>query len=408
VNTLTHHKKEENSSSGLDIAGLLDLLKKFQQIELYDFQMDMKNLELRFEPGIGGSIMPQLKLPSAIATKPAALIQQTFTPPIDKYSGKIAEVTLGATKSQGGTRGKAITIGGETSPAFYTFESPVIHPPIVTLDVFDMEVPLSKAVKMHFKEVLHDPAEWAKLAVNKFGADMVTIHLISIDPLLKDAPPKDALKTIEKVLQAVDVPLVIGGCGDPVKDEALFEEVAVAFPGERFLLSSLTRDMNIEKSAKLAKKNNHAVLSFTPMDLNMAREQNRKLYDYLAPEDIVMDLSTAALGYGLDYAFTNMERARLAGLMGDNELAHPMSSGTTNAWAAREAWLKMDAKWEPRELRGPLWEVTTALTLLLAGVDMFMMIHPAAVKTLKEVTKRLSSGQKADASKYLEWVTAKP
>jgi acetyl-CoA decarbonylase/synthase complex subunit delta len=248
----------------------------------------------------------------------------------------------------------------------------------------------------------------AKLAVNKFGADMVTIHLISIDPLLKDAPPKAALKTIEKVLQAVDVPLVIGGCGDPVKDEALFEEVAVAFPGERFLLSSLTRDMNIEKSAKLAKKNNHAVLSFTPMDLNMAREQNRKLYDYLAPEDIVMDLSTAALGYGLDYAFTNMERARLAGLMGDNELAHPMSSGTTNAWAAREAWLKMDVKWEPRELRGPLWEVTTALTLLLAGVDMFMMIHPAAVKTLKEVTKRLSSGQKADASKYLEWVTAKP
>ncbi len=408
MNTLTHHKKEENSSSGLDIDGLLDLLKKFQQIELYDFQMDMKNLELRFEPGIGGSIMPQLKIPSAIATKPTALIQQTFTPPIDKYTGKIAEVTLGATKGQGGTRGKAITIGGEKSPPFYTFESPVTHPPIVTLDVFDMEVPLSKAVKMHFKEVLHDPAEWAKLAVNKFGADMVTIHLISIDPLLKDAPPKDALKTIEKVLQAVDVPLVIGGCGDPVKDEALFEEVAVAFPGERFLLSSLTRDMNIEKSAKLAKKNNHAVLSFTPMDLNMAREQNRKLYDYLAPEDIVMDLSTAALGYGLDYAFTNMERARLAGLMGDNELAHPMSSGTTNAWAAREAWLKMDAKWEPRELRGPLWEVTTALTLLLAGVDMFMMIHPAAVKTLKEVTKRLSSGQKADASKYLEWVTAKP
>lgn len=407
MKTLTQHKKEENSSAGLDVTELLDLLKKFQQIELHDFEIEAKNLEFRFETGIGGSIMPQLKLPSAIATKPASLLQQTFTPPIDKYSGKIAEVTLGATKSQGGTRGKAITIGGEKSPAFYTFESPVINPPIVTLDVFDMEVPLSKAVKMHFKEVLHDPAEWAKLAVNKYGADMVTIHLISIDPLLKDAKPKDTLKTIEKVLQAVDVPLVIGGCGDPVKDTELFEEVATAFPGERFLLSSFTRDMEIEKIAKLAKKNNHAVLSFTPMDLNMARELNRKLYDYLSPQDIIIDLSTAALGYGLDYAFTNMERARLAGLMGDSELAHPMSSGTTNAWAAREAWLKMDDKWEPRELRGPLWEVTTALTLLLAGVDMFMMIHPAAVKTLKEVTKRLSSGQKADASKYLDWVSAK-
>jgi len=109
----------------------------------------------------------------------------------------------------------------------------------------------------------------------------------------------------------------------------------------------------------------------------------------------------------LDYAFTNMERARLAGLMGDAELAHPMSSGTTNAWAAREAWLKMAPEWEPRELRGPLWEVTTALTLLLAGVDLFMMMHPAAVKTLKGVTAQLVSGKKADATKFAEWVSLK-
>jgi len=405
---LPHHENKDSNPLKLN-PELLDLLAKFQEIEIEDFQMEVGDMELSFEPGVGGQLMPKLKLPSSLKLgKPTSLMQTPFVLPIENYPGKIVEVKLGATRSEGGTRGKTITIGGETTPAFYTFERPTIHPPIVTLDVFDMEVPLSKAVKMHVKDVVGDPAEWAKLAVNKFGADMVTIHLISVDPLLKDAQPKDAVKTIEKVLQAVDVPLVIGGCGDPVKDTALFEEVTQAFPGERFLLNSFTRDMEIEKIAKLAKKNNHAVLSFTPMDLNMARELNRKLYDYLAPEDIVIDLSTAALGYGLDYAFTNMERARLAGLMGDNELAHPMSSGTTNAWAAREAWLKMDAKWEPRELRGPLWEATTALTLLLAGVDMFMMIHPAAVKTLKDVINRLSNGQKVDASKYLDWVTAKP
>ncbi|MGD6810069.1 MAG: CO dehydrogenase/acetyl-CoA synthase subunit delta [Candidatus Bathyarchaeia archaeon] len=397
--------KKDDKNAGIDVSELLDLLVKFQNLELHDFQLEAKNLELRVDAGVAS--FPGLKLPSAVPTKPAALMQQTFNLPIEKYSGSIAEVKLGATKSEGGTRGRSLTIGGEKSPAFYTFESPVIHKPVVTLDVFDMEVPLSKAVKMHVKEVLGDPAAWAKLAVEKFGADMVTIHLISIDPLLKDATPKSTLKTIENVLQAVDVPLVIGGCGDPVKDTALFEEVATAFPGERFLLSSFTRDMNIENIAKLAKKNNHAVLSFTPMDLNMARELNRKLYDYLGKEDIVMDLSTAALGYGLDYAFTNMERARLGGLLGDGELAHPMSSGTTNAWAAREAWLKMEDKWEPRELRGPLWEVNTALTLLLAGVDMFMMIHPAAVKTLKDVINNLSSGKKADPSKYLDWVSTK-
>ena len=402
-------KDKKKDNEGLLLSeDLLNALAKFQQIELEDFQMDVKDLEILFEPGMAGQIMPKLKLPGLVpGGKPISMLQVPFIPPIETYPNKIAEVTLGATRKDGGTRGKSLTIGGEVSPAFYTFESPMPHKPVITLDVFDMEVPLSKAVKMHVKDVVGDPAAWAKLAVEKFGADMVTVHLISIDPLLKDATPKDAVKTVEKILQAVDVPLVIGGCGDPVKDANVFEAICEAFPGERFLISSVTRDMDVERCAKYIKKAGNAVLSFTPMDLNLARELNRRLYDYLGREDIVMDLTTAALGYGLDYAFTNMERARIGGLMGDSELAHPMSSGTTNAWAAREAWLKMSAEWEPRELRGPLWEVTTALTLLLAGVDLFMMMHPAAVKTLKDVTNYMTSGKKADPSKYANWVSLK-
>ena len=403
-------KKKKDEDSGMNFnPDLLDLLAKFQEIELEDFELEVADLELWLESGaLPRQLMPQLKAASALKGKPAELLKTQFLPPVETYPGKIVEVKLGGTKGEGGTRGRSVVIGGETAPAFYTFERPVVHPPVVTLDVFDMAPPLSKAVKMHVKEVVNDPAAWAKLAVEKFGADMVTVHLISIDPLLKDAGPKDAVKTVEEILQAVDVPLVIGGCGDPVKDTAVFAEITETFAGERFLISSLTQDMDVERCAKFVKKNGHVALSFTPMDLNLARELNRRLYDHLAAEDIVMDLTTAALGYGLDYAFTNMERARLAGLMGDAELAHPMSSGTTNAWAAREAWLKMAPEWEPRELRGPLWEVTTALTLLLAGVDLFMMMHPAAVKTLKEVTAQLVSGKKADASKFADWVSVKP
>ena len=406
MTTLPHHDKKDEDSGIKLSKDLLDALAKFQEIELEDFELIAPELELIWEPGVAGQMMPKLKIPGLIA-KPTALLQSTFVPPIQTYLGKIAEVKLGATRSEGGSRGKSVIVGGETSPAFYNFERPITHTPIITLDVFDMEVPLPKAVKMHVKEVVGDPAAWAKLAVEKFGADMVTVHLISIDPLLKDATPKQAVQTIENVLQAVDVPLVIGGCGDAVKDADVFQAICEAFPNERFLISSITRDMDVERCAKFVKKNGHAALAFTPMDLNLARELNRRLYDFLGKEDIIMDLTTAALGYGLDYAFTNMERARLAGLMGDAELAHPMSSGTTNAWAAREAWLKMAAEWEPRELRGPLWEVTTALTLLLAGVDLFMMMHPAAVKTLKDVTNKLVSGSKADATKFANWVSVK-
>jgi len=322
--------------------------------------------------------------------KPSRIAQADFVPPIETYQGEICEVQLGATKSEGGTRGKSLIVGGEKSPAYYSFENPTPHPPVISLDVFDMRIPLAKAVKMHVEEVLDDPAAWAKLAVNKFAADMITLHLVSTDPLLKDTSPKEAAKTVEKVLQAVDVPIMIGGCGHPHKDTEVFEKVAEVASGERVLISSITLDMDIERSAKALRKFGHVALAFTPMDLNHARELNRKLYEFLPKEQIIMDTTTAALGYGLEYAFTIMERARLSALMGDTELQHPLLSGTTNAWAAREAWMKMAPQWGPRELRGPIWETVTALTLLLAGVDVFMMMHPAAVKTLKEVINKLT------------------
>ncbi|MEM3054194.1 MAG: CO dehydrogenase/acetyl-CoA synthase subunit delta [Candidatus Bathyarchaeia archaeon] len=388
---------------------LLEALAKFQEIEIEDFEMDVGDLEIWLQPGAIAGTTAAVPTAKALPAKekPSKIVEVDFIPPVETYPGKVVEVKLGAKKGEGGTRGKSIIIGGETTPAFYTFEGLTPHPPVIALDVFDMEVPLAKAVKMHVKDVMGDPAAWAKLAVEKFGADLVTIHLISTDPLLKDASPKEAVKTVEAVAQAVDVPLIIGGCGDPVKDADIFQEIAETFAGERFLISSVTRDMDVERCAKFIKKTGHAVLSFTPMDLNLARELNRKLYDYLEKKDIVMDLTTAALGYGLDYAFTNMERARLAALMGDSELAHPMSSGTTNAWAAREAWMKMSPEFEPRELRGPLWELTTAFTLLLAGVDLFMMMHPAAVKTMKDVITQLMSGGAGNTEKLVEWVSMK-
>jgi len=387
---------------------LLELLAKLHEIELEDFEMEVGDLEIWLSPGaVTSPMMAPARMAPQLKVKPMEIIEAEFVPPVETYPGKVVEVKLGATKSEGGTRGKSLTIGGETVPAFYSFENTMPHPPVVAVDIFDMKVPLAKAVKIHVKEVMEDPAAWAKLAVGKFGADMLTVHLISVDPLLKDASPKEAVKTVEEVAQAVDVPLMIGGCGDPVKDADVFAEVAETFAGERFLINSVTRDMDVERCGRFIKKNGHVALSFTPMDMNMARELNRRLYDFLPKEDIVMDLTTAALGYGLDYAFTNMERSRLGALMGDPELVQPMSSGTTNAWAAREAWMEMAPEWEPRELRGPLWELTTALTLLLAGVDLFMMMHPAAVKTLKDVINQLLNRSSGNADKLVDWVSAR-
>jgi acetyl-CoA decarbonylase/synthase complex subunit delta len=399
-------KKKEKSE---DLKNLMDLLTRFQEIELEDVEMEIGDLELWLQgSAMARGVSPMAaRAPALLRAKPTETLQADFTPPTEEYLGEVVEVRLGATKKEGGTRGKSITIGGEKAPAFYLFETPPPNPPIISLDVFDTKIPLAKPVKMHFEEVMGDPVGWAKLAVGKYGADMITLHLISIDPLVNDTSPNEAAKTVENVLQAVDVPIVIGGCGDAKKDLEVFEKVAEVGAGERFLLSSVTQDMDIERTCAAAKKHGHAVLSFTPMDLNQARQLNRRLYDFLPREQIIMDTTTAALGYGLDYAFTIMERARLAALMGDPELQHPMSSGTTNAWAAREAWKKLDPQWGPREFRGPIWETVTALTLLLAGVDLFMMMHPAAVKTLKDVIRELASGKSGNADKVADWVTAR-
>ena len=384
---------------------ILGLLRDVEELELEDVEIKLGDLEFLLQPPTLATT-PLPAKPEA-KPKPEKIIEEKFTPPKMEYPGRIVEVRIGATKSEGGTRSRSIVIGGEKNPPFYMFEAPPPNLPAISIDVFDMKIPLAKPVKEHVGDVLEDPAAWAKRAVDKWGADMINLHLVSVDPLLKDTPPREAAKTVEEVLQAVDVPIAVGGCGDPEKDLKVFEKVAEASQGERILINSVTLDMDVEKMADIVNKNGHTVIAFTPMDMDKARELNRKLYSYLPKDVIVIDTTTAALGYGLEYAFTIMERVRLAALMGDEELQHPISSGTTNAWAAREAWMKMDPKWGARELRGPIWETITALTLLLAGVDYFMMMHPAAVKTIKMVIRDLTSERREVGAPILRWVSTR-
>ena len=389
------------------ISRLLAMLSGKERLELENFSMEVGNLE--FWIPTGSPAAPQ-GLPAA-PRKPASLLAESFVPHREEFVGRIHEVKLGETKAGGGSRGTTLVIGGSTYPPFISADHPAPHPPIFALDVFDMETQLPRVLMENVRDVISDPAEWAKMNVKKYGADMVTVHLMSTDPLIRDASPAAAAKTVEEVLQAVDVPLIIGGCGDPKKDAQVFCRVAEVADGERLLLNSVTLGMTETKTldvvARAAKEHNHAVLGFTGLELNKAKELNRRLYEYLPPEDIVMDLTTVALGYGLEYSFTIHERARHAALMGDTELQHPTISASTNAWAAREAWMKMDKKFGSRGLRGPLWETINALTLLLAGVDIFMMMHPAAIRTCKDTIRMFAEKDAPVPDDVARWATMK-
>ncbi|RLI71470.1 CO dehydrogenase/acetyl-CoA synthase subunit delta [Archaeoglobales archaeon] len=354
--------------------------------------------------------VPEVAPPIPEVKIPEKLVEAKFEPYKMEYPGTIEEVTLGATKSEGGTRGYTVTVGGEKSLPFYIFDAKQEYLPVIAVDVFDMRIGLAKAVRMHYDDVMDDPAEWAKKAVDKFGADLVTVHLISTDPLLKDTPVNEAVKVLEDVLQAVKCPIIVGGSGNKEKDPKVLAKAAEVCEGERIMLASATLD-EWEIIAEAAKKYDHVVLSWTQMDINNQKTLNKYLLKRaeVPRENIIQDTTTAALGYGLDYAYTTMERARIAGLKGDADLAFPISSGTTNAWGAREAWMtespiEGDSDWGPRELRGPIWEIVTGLTLALAGVDLFMMMHPGACATLKEISNTLGGRIKGGVADPGEWI----
>ncbi|MCP8304067.1 MAG: CO dehydrogenase/acetyl-CoA synthase subunit delta [archaeon] len=383
---------------------LIELLEKFGDIELDNVEIRAEELTFLIQPVISSLAQAPQLVPRVVEKEIEALLEAEFSPPIEVYPGEIAEVQIGATKSDGGSRRKVIKIGGAKTMPFYSFEATNQNKPVLAVDVFDMPITLAKAVKQHFKDVMADPADWAKKYVEDFDADIISLNLISTDPLIKDTSPKDAAKTVEQVLQAVDVPLIIGGSGNKAKDPLVLEAAAEVLSGERCVLNSANVDNDYKRIVKAAKQYGHAVIAFTPMDINNQKKLNRYLLDEGLPkEQIIMDPTTAALGYGLDYTLSLMERIKLAGLLGDSDLQMPIVAPSSNAWGAREAWMKSE-EWGPREFRGPLWETITTITVMVSGADLFMLSHPATVRVVRKLIQALY-GEVDSEQRIQDWIT---
>jgi len=347
------------------------------------------------------------KVIEVVAERVTELTRIAFEEPKPQFSGRVVEVKLGASREEGGTRGRTYVVGGHTMPAYYYltgYKPP--HPPVFGGDVFDMRIALPKAVKLAFGDALDNPVEWARIWVEKYGAEAVDIHLVSTDPTIKDMSPEEAAKTVDAILQEVKVPVVVGGSGNPEKDVSVFGKIAEAYPTEGLVFNSLNLDMKLEDVCPSIARTNAAVINFSPMDLDKAEQINRKVYDWIPRNRILLDLNIGGIGYGTEYGFTTMERARLSALIGNELLQHPFNVGAANAWGAREAWITMDPYWGPKEIRGPLWETLTSLICLLAGADYYMLVHPLSVKTLKTVREYLLSEPKPkEPEKALDWLS---
>ena len=312
--------------------------------------------------------------------------------PKEKYSGQVREVTLGATKEQGGTRAMTVTMGGESAMPFLHFEGTIPHPPAIAIEIQERKPSDWSPVLLDaWKDVVKDPVAWAK-AAEAASADVILLRLTATQA---DGSPNNAAnarKVVRQVLQATGLPLIVLGPGQAELDNELIVAVAEEAKGERLLLG-VCEDKNYRTIVAAAMANDHLVVSRTPMDVNLAKQLVILIHDMGIPlERIVMDPTTGALGYGIEYGYSVMERLRLAALQGDTMTQQPMLvTPGEEAWRVKESKVGSDvpANWGDWTERAVYWETVTASALIETGADILVMRHPEAVKRVKEMISRL-------------------
>ena len=305
--------------------------------------------------------------------------------PIDypkvEATGTIKTVTLGQGE-------KSFTVGGETAYPFHTFEGGMPNLPRIAMEIWD-KIPADWAEPLNrvFSDVYGDPVAWAKKCIG-FGADAIVLTLASTDPNADNAPAAQAVETVKKVARAIDVPLIVWGVDNDAKDGETLRLVAEAVDFKQLILGPVVEG-NYKQVGAGAIGYKHKIVANTPIDINLAKQLNILLGN-LGVQDqfILMDPTVGGLGYGLEYTYSVMERARMAALtQGDEKLQFPMFCNVgKEVWKTKEAKAgeEGDPAWGDPSKRGIAIETITATSLLLAGADMLVLRHPESLKQVRE------------------------
>jgi len=312
---------------------------------------------------------------------------------LEKWSAAVSTVTIGATKEEGGTRLARLEVGGQKTLPYLFSEGQIPHKPQIAYEVWDI-APLDwpKELLKPYQDVIKDPLSWAQKCVTEYKAKSLCVRLMGAHPDFTDKQPQEEAKFIAGLLKNVSVPLIIIGCGDDAKDNLVLPACCEAARGERCLVGSAVQD-NYKTLVAAALADGHNIIAESPIDINIAKQLNILISDMgLGLERIVINPTIGALGYGLEYAYSIMERARLAALAGDKMMASPFI-----CFAGQESWRAKEAKasvlefpgWGDEVQRGILWEAVTAVALVQAGADILVMRHPEAIKKINQYLDNL-------------------
>ncbi len=306
--------------------------------------------------------------------------------PKETYTGKIYSVQIGA-------GAKAVTIGGASALPFLGFEGTFPNKPAVALEIMDIAPDdWPETVKKAVAGASSSPAQWAKFCQAQ-GADVVALRLLGTHPDQKNKSAEEAAKVAAEVAGAIDIPLVILGCGHIEKDSQVLQAVAAATRGKNCAIGKAMEE-NYKTVAAAAMANDHKLIAMSQLDVNLAKQLNILLTQMgFAKERIIMDPMSSALGYGLEYTYSVMERIRLAALLqNDPMMQTPIVCDIgANVWKVKETMAPESevVEWGALEDRALAWESVTASAMITAGADMLIMRHPGALAKTKELIAEL-------------------
>jgi acetyl-CoA decarbonylase/synthase complex subunit delta len=306
--------------------------------------------------------------------------------PKETYSGKIYNVQIG-------TGAKAVTIGGASALPFLGFEGTFPNRPAVALEIMDIapdEWP--ETLKKAIGGAGADPVAWAKFCQQN-GADMVALRLAGTHPDQQNKSPEEAAKVAADVAAAIDIPLIILGSGAAEKDSQVLQAAAAATRGKNCAIGKAVEE-NYKTVAAAAMANEHKLIAMSQLDVNLAKQLNILLSQMgFDKEKIIMDPMSSALGYGLEYTYSVMERIRLAALLQNDPMMQTpiLCDIGANVWKVKETMAPEGdmPEWGGLEDRALAWEAMTASAMITAGADTLIMRHPGAAAKAREVITEL-------------------
>ena len=310
-----------------------------------------------------------------------------FTPKTAPFSGKINAVTLG-------TGDNAIVVGGQNVMPFYTFDAPIENAPKVGLEVSDLASQWEVASLKELYAGCTTMADYAKKAAAVEGVDFICLNFVGADPNGANRSTAECVADAKAVAEVVTKPIVVMGCKNVEKDAELLGALAEALTGKNVLVMAAKNENYKTVGASVALASGQKVGAETADDINLAKQLNIMLKGLnVKPETVVMDIGTAAVGYGYEYAASTLDRIRLAALQqSDADLQMPILAAVCNdTWGVKESTASEEDEpaWGCTEERAISMEVATAAADLVGGADLVVLRHPASVATIKKFITEL-------------------